>query len=140
MSHCYQSPKTDPTTIITPSFVKTRFCKTSYTKCLVFERWTSRCRPKSRQTKRHGNKHQQIHDASSKLSEKLFNMGTRNPSKFENNWKFGPQSILPCGPRCSKIVPGTPKTQKSRHQACQMTSLGTKMTRSAPKSAKGHPF
>ena len=39
---------------------------------------------------------------------------------------LGSKDVLCCAPQCPKIVPGSPRTPKLSHQACQMTGLGTK--------------
>ena len=50
------------------------------------------------------------------------------PKSAQNQYKSksGPQGVLWCAPRCPWIVPWSPRVPKCKHQACQITGVGTK--------------
>ena len=62
-----------------------------------------------------------------------FQNGDPESNRNKDNSKPGPQSVLPCAPRCRRIVPGSLKMPKWEHKACQMSGLGTRTAISVPK-------
>ena len=77
-------------------------------------------------------------------SNTFFNQ--RYPKKSENGiatsipnqqkLKPGRQRVFPCAPKCPRIAPGSPRTPKWSHQACQWMRLSTKYHNILYKNAK----
>ena len=114
--------------------VKIDFCNTLLAECLVFQSQTAKFGLKNHQKKKPESKHDKIHFFV-QGTQKALKMRSLNPPEIDKI-KPGQQTVFSCAPECFKIAPGSPRTRKWRHHACQMTSLGTKNPRSLCKNVK----
>ena len=120
-----------------PTSAKVDFCNTSYAKCLVSQSQTPRFKPKNHQKKRPGNKYDEILFGS-KSTQKPLKMDLRNQPKVGKIQAWTSKCPFLCSRMFQdrpRIAPGSQGHQR-RHQACQMTRMGTRNVRSVCKKTK----